>query len=57
MGVSNAEIWTNLGLCCFYAAQHDLTLACFERALALADDGAASDVWYNLGHVRARTAD
>jgi hypothetical protein len=21
MGVSNTEIWTNLGLCCFYASQ------------------------------------
>lgn len=52
MGVVNAEIWNNLGLCCFYAAQYDSCLSCFERALALADDSAAPDVWYNIGQVR-----
>ena len=38
MGVNNTELWNNLGLCCFYASQYDMTLSCFERALALADD-------------------
>ncbi len=33
MGVVNAELWNNLGLCCFYASQYDMTLTCFERAL------------------------
>lgn len=51
--VSNAEVWANTGLSCFYAGQYDLTLPCFERALALADDGAAPDVWYNLAQVGA----
>ena len=33
-----AEIWNNLGLCCFYSGQYDLFYSCFERALSVADD-------------------
>lgn len=51
MGVYNAELFNNLGLCCFYAQQYDMTLTCFERALALATDETMADVWYNIGHV------
>lgn len=51
MGVESAEIWTNLGMCCFYAQQYDMTLGCFERALLLAEDDCVADIWYNLGHV------
>ena len=51
MGVYNAELYNNLGLCCYYAQQYDMTLTCFERALALADDDTLGDVWYNIGHV------
>ena len=51
MGVYNAELFTNLGLCCFFAQQYDMTLNCFERALALASDENMADVWYNVGHV------
>ena len=50
-GVSNSELWNNMGLCCFYASQYDMALGCFERALTMADDITASDVWYNIGHV------
>jgi tetratricopeptide repeat protein 8 len=28
-----------------------MALGCFERALTMADDNAAADVWYNIGHV------
>ena len=45
------ELWNNMGLCCFYAGQYDLTLSCFERALMLADDDNMADVWYNIGQV------
>lgn len=38
MGINNAELFNNLGLCCFYAQQYDMTLACMERALSLADE-------------------
>ena len=38
MGVTNAELFNNLGLCCFYAQQYDMTLACMERAIASAKD-------------------
>ena len=38
MGVYSTELWNNLGLCCFYASQYDMTLSCFNRALQLADD-------------------
>ena len=41
----------NLGLCCFFAQQYDMTLNCFERALSLASDENMADVWYNIGHV------
>ena len=51
MGVYNAELFTNLGLCCFYAQQYDMALHCFQRALALASDENTADVWYNVGHV------
>jgi tetratricopeptide repeat protein 8 len=46
MGVQNAELLNNLGLCCFYSAQYDLALSCFDRALALADDDNMADIWY-----------
>jgi tetratricopeptide repeat protein 8 len=51
MGVVNAEIWTNIGLCCFYSSQYDMCLGCFERAMQLADDSSLPDVWYNIGQV------
>lgn len=51
MGEATAEVWTNLGLACFYAGQYDLTFSCFERALAQADDGLLPDIWYNIGQV------
>jgi len=40
-----------MGLCCFYAAQYDMALSCFERALSFGDDTTLADVWYNIGHV------
>lgn len=45
MGVNNTEVWNNIGLCCFYSAQYDMALGCFDRALSLADDEAMADVW------------
>lgn len=51
MGVSNAQLYNNLGLCCFYAQQYDMTLHCFMRALAIAMDDTIADVWYNIAHV------
>ena len=51
MGVINAELWNNIGLCCFYAAQYDLSLGCFERALSLSSDDTMADIWYNIGHI------
>ena len=51
MGVHNAELFNNLGLSCFYAQQYDMTLTCFERALATATNENVGDVWYNIGHI------
>ena len=51
MGVNNPEIWTNVGLCCFYASQYDMCLQCFERALMQADGESLADIWYNIGQV------
>lgn len=45
MGANSPEVWQNLGLCCFYAAQYDMSLKCFESALAAASDDTAADVW------------
>ncbi|XP_063058434.1 tetratricopeptide repeat protein 8 [Engraulis encrasicolus] len=58
MGVYNCQLYNNLGLCCFYAQQYDMTLSSFERALALASsDEEQADVWYNLGHVAVGMGD
>lgn len=51
MGLYNAELFNNLGLCCFYAQQYDMVITCFERALSLAINENAADVWYNIGHI------
>ena len=52
MGVQNAALFNNLGLCCFYAQQFDLAIGCFERAMNIADDDMeAADVWYNIAHI------
>jgi len=58
MGVNNAELYNNIGLCCFYAQQYDMTFNCLQRALALAtDDCTIADVWYNIAHVALVTID
>ena len=51
MGINNTELWNNLALCCFYSSQYDMALQCFDRALALASDTNAADVWYNIGQL------
>ena len=40
---------SGLGLTSF--SQYDLCLSCFERALILATDTLAGDVWYNISQV------
>ena len=57
MGVNNAEIWNNVALCCFYSSQYDMTIHCFEKALALAVDEGMADEWYNVGHVAIAIGD
>lgn len=52
MGAHSAELYNNIGLCCLYAQQLDLTLPCFQRALDLAIEPLLkSEIWYNLSHV------
>ena len=34
-----------------------MTLSCFERALTMADDAAAADVWYNVSNVAVGIGD
>jgi len=51
MGLYNAELFNNLGLCSFYTQQFDVVTACFENALRLALNDSAADVWYNISHV------
>ncbi|XP_059160316.1 tetratricopeptide repeat protein 8-like isoform X1 [Physella acuta] len=58
MGVYNGELFNNLGLCCYFSQQYDMTLTCFERALALAEnDIVLADVWFNIGHVAVGICD
>ena len=58
MGVSNAELYNNLGLCCFYAQQYDMSLTCMERALAFADEEETkAEIWYNVGHIALAMGD
>ena len=46
------EVFNNVGLCCFFAQQFDMSLGAFERALTLTrGPEEAAEVWYNLGHV------
>jgi tetratricopeptide repeat protein 8 len=51
MGAGGAEIWNNLGLCCFHSGQYDMALSCMDRALNCAADEEACDVWFNIGHI------
>lgn len=53
LGMSTAELWNNLALCCFYSNKFDLFFTCFSRALDLARDQPLelSDIWYNIGTV------
>ena len=57
MGVNNAELWNNIGLCCFDSSQYDLSLSCFERALGVSGDDNTADVWFNIGQVAIRIGD
>ena len=58
MGVHNAELYNNLGLCCFYAQQYDMALTCMERALSLSEETeTVADVWFNLGHIGLNLGD
>ncbi|XP_052503353.1 tetratricopeptide repeat protein 8 [Budorcas taxicolor] len=58
MGVYNCQLFNNLGLCCFFAQQYDMTLTSFERALSLAEnEEEVADIWYNLGHVAVGIGD
>ncbi len=48
MGLHNVELYNNLGLSCFYAQQYDMTLACMERALEMANDESLGIEIYHL---------
>jgi len=54
---ASAELWNNVGLCCFYSSQYDMALPCFHNALASAADSTMSDIWYNIGHVAVGVGD
>ncbi|BES94939.1 Tetratricopeptide repeat domain 8 [Nesidiocoris tenuis] len=51
MGLYNAELFNNIGLCCYYAQHYDMMVSCFERALSLAAEETAAEVWYNVAHI------
>jgi len=51
MGISNTEIWNNIGLSAFYSSQYDICFTCFLNALSMSDKTNVADVWYNIGQV------
>lgn len=58
MGTKNAQIYNNLGLCCYYSQQFDMAITCFEKALNSAqDDELVADVWYNIGLIAIGSGD
>jgi len=57
MGLLSAAIWNNLGLSCFYSAQYDTCLSCFDRALKSATPDELGDCWYNIGMVSVGIGD
>lgn len=53
-----AEMYNNIGLCCLYSMQWDLTLTCFQHALFLATTPETkSEIWYNLFHLALLVGD
>ncbi|GBG34007.1 Tetratricopeptide repeat protein 8 [Hondaea fermentalgiana] len=54
---ASTELWNNVALCCFHSGQYDMTMRCFENALASADDSNMADVWFNVGHVGVSLGD
>ncbi|VDK80386.1 unnamed protein product [Litomosoides sigmodontis] len=57
VGVNSAELFMNLGLCCFFCQQFDLALSCIERAQVSANDEVIADIWYNTGNVFLSSGD
>ncbi|KAL3984822.1 Tetratricopeptide repeat protein 8 [Acanthocheilonema viteae] len=57
VGVNSAELFMNLGLCCFFCQQFDLALSCIERAQATANDEVIADIWYNTGNIFLSSGD
>lgn len=51
MGIVNAALLNNLGLCCFHAQQYHIGLAVFRRALLVAEGEDLGNVWYNLSQI------
>ncbi|CAJ0589834.1 unnamed protein product [Cylicocyclus nassatus] len=51
MGVNNAELMMNIGLCCFACQQFDFALSSMQRAHSTATEETAGEIWYNTGHI------
>uniref|UniRef100_A0A0N5ARG1 TPR_REGION domain-containing protein n=1 Tax=Syphacia muris TaxID=451379 RepID=A0A0N5ARG1_9BILA len=57
MGVNSPELFLNLGLCCFFCQQFDLSISCIERARSIATDDVLPDIWYNIGNIYLANGD
>ncbi|CAB3397472.1 unnamed protein product [Caenorhabditis bovis] len=57
MGVSSAELFMNIGLCCLAAQQFDFALSSIMRAQATMTEDVGADIWYNIGHVMVEVGD
>uniref|UniRef100_A0A158PC67 TPR_REGION domain-containing protein n=1 Tax=Angiostrongylus cantonensis TaxID=6313 RepID=A0A158PC67_ANGCA len=57
MGVNNAELMMNIGLCCFACQQFDFALSSIQRAHSMASEEIAGEIWYNTGHLMLAIGD
>ncbi|KAJ1349457.1 hypothetical protein KIN20_005030 [Parelaphostrongylus tenuis] len=57
MGVNNAELMMNIGLCCFACQQFDFALSSIQRAHSMASEESAGEIWYNTGHLMLAIGD
>ncbi|CAI4225058.1 unnamed protein product [Auanema sp. JU1783] len=57
MGVCNAEVMMNIGLCCFECQQYDFAISSIRKAQTLATEDILAEIWYNVGHIMIQNGD
>jgi tetratricopeptide repeat protein 8 len=59
MGVENAAVWNNIGLCAYFSQEYETCFLAYKKAIEVAfgDDNQSSQIWYNLGQVASSMGD